>query len=99
MSNYVKEQIYELAKKVTNWCDPEGLRMLHKSLNPKDLPLFFPRGVYTLIKKGFLVHKHLEAQDKDANFCLIWIESSIYYKTKWVLPLKYESFTASGILA
>ncbi|KAI8635133.1 40S ribosomal protein S13 [Xylariaceae sp. FL1651] len=58
-----------------------------------------PEDLYMLIKKAVSVRKHLERnrKDKDAKFRLILIES----RTVGVLPptWKYESATASTIVA
>lgn len=55
MSDYVKEQMYDLAKKgltrLTNWHAPQGLMML---------AFVLPERAYRLIQNVAAVRKHLE---------------------------------------
>ncbi|GLE10637.1 hypothetical protein PINS_up022854 [Pythium insidiosum] len=84
------------------------LRILKKNGTLSGLAPEIPEDLYQLIKKAWLVRKHLERnrQDKDSKFRLILIESRIhrlarYYRTNRKLApnWKYESATASALVA
>uniref|UniRef100_A0A8C6RSA8 Small ribosomal subunit protein uS15 n=1 Tax=Nannospalax galili TaxID=1026970 RepID=A0A8C6RSA8_NANGA len=107
MPDDVKEQIYKLISVILR--DSHGVVRVRFATGNKNLRILkskglapdLPEDLYHLIKKAYAVHKHLERnrKDKDAKFHLILIESRIHWLR--ILPpnWKYESSTASALLA
>uniref|UniRef100_A0A452E5A5 Small ribosomal subunit protein uS15 n=1 Tax=Capra hircus TaxID=9925 RepID=A0A452E5A5_CAPHI len=113
-SDNVKEQIYKLAKKGLTPSqigvilrDSPGVAQVRfvtgnkilRILKSKGLASDLPEDLYHLIKKAVAVRKHLERNRKDKHSRTHQLAR--YYKTKRVLPLKwkYESSTASALVA